>query len=1105
MNENLKIIKKFCSAARARYVCAKMLNAALLICAVVAGIESLLLIAFSFFPWTVLPVIFDLVIIAGIAALGIAAIVHFFISAPSLVKTAQLIEQNNTSRYHTLSLALELGLQQPRGSEDLRNHLLFLGAQACTSCSPEIKNIISKKRLYSFFTVLLFFCGSIILCKPSLLVWWDLPLTLFSPVEATLSPGTIAVAQNTALTLRCIPRTSQYPSASLTITDITPYGAGASTSHLLRPDSAGTFSYVTDSINTSMTYSFSIGNRRFGPDTITVIAPPVLYSLKISLAPPRYTRKKDKVLPEGQGSFAAYPGTEASFTIQSLFALKKALFIPDKGDTVAFQVNGTHAHGKVKIRQSAAYTFFLEDTLSQKNDSIPDFFITLLPDYDPSVRIVKPGIHKVLSVAQQETLWVEARDDFGINMLDLMWKKSSDIDDTVYQKNILPDRVSEPIIRQQTAWDLLELSLYPGDSVYYWVLTHDNKPLRKPHLVSSDTFFFRLPTFAEIHNRVSQKEEDAAQAMSSVQKLQKEMKERLNSLIRSAEGKESLSWEEKKIIEDIGKNFQQQTDSLQEAVKALQEAVEKMKESSANNEIMEKMNELQKAVKELVEEYGDSLLFKNPDNDETLSWRDFKEAVEKMTSLLPQLEERLQNALQYLDMLRKETERAMLAQKAQKLASQQMQIAESEEKAEKKMNQQKNFNQETADFLKELNKKITADTASTVTMEQLPSAHDAASLQESMQQTVSQQNMPSQSSMHRMSAALQSLASELESTLSSAMAAKAMKDRQLLLDIAQNVLHMAQWQEALAEQTAGQKETKTQATEQQALRQALENSLKNLDSLKMVPPSLIQGIQSSAQSVKKTMNDALQSMGNASESSMNMKNAVQGLNGLGQTLLSTSAQMKPSSSSGGQGGGAGGMMSGLKKLSAQQAAINAATSEMLKQMLSSSSGNKQPGGQGSGSGQEAQNSEEARQAAQRAQRELADRLKELGEKYQNNSEKSLTRRVKELEEEARRIAEMMKNPTPQISGRQDRFLVRMLQSTLSMHKQDEGKEQRQSKSALTTFSNKQLNTFQESFKESDTFYNIRLKALEGNFPDSYRQQVQEYFDALGELYLKKKE
>ena len=80
----------------------------------------------------------------------------------------------------------------------------------------------------------------------------------------------------------------------------------------------------------------------------------------------------------------------------------------------------------------------------------------------------------------------------------------------------------------------------------------------------------------------------------------------------------------------------------------------------------------------------------------------------------------------------------------------------------------------------------------------------------------------------------------------------------------------------------------------------------------------------------------------------------------------------------------------------------------------------------------------------------------------------------------------------------------MLETTLSMHRQDEGKEERKSKSAVTIYSDQTGDAYEGRFDETDTFYKLRMKALDGNFPDSYRQNVQKYFDALGELFLKEK-
>lgn len=1102
-NNNYSAIKKFCSRHRVSYITRKIFNSWLLLAALLLGIGTILSISFYFFPWTALPVIFDVAVIVTGSLCILALIKLTIVNKPSLSNIASILEKLVDKKHQYLSIALELGRTLSSTSSQLVEQVCSEAKKTFGIYPKSIKNVVSKKRIFALCICLILFFGSVYICKPRMVTWWDIPLSMFKSIQASVYPGKIAVPKNANVSLRCMPEEPAYPSAGLSITELSQYGA-RSMRHLLRPGPDGSFTYTIDSIAASVAYAFTLGNRVFGPETVTVVPPPVLYSFKVRLKPPAYTRRKETQLPEGRGSIAAYAGTRAQFHIGSVFPLRSASYMHESGDTVSLDIVEGNAKGEVRLFKSGRYTFVLEDTMMQKSDSLPSFYMSILPDYKPDVRIVKPGINKMLTPAQQETLWVEAVDDFGIKKLSLHWELSRDDIDTLYSKSILPKGKREKLIRRQVAWNLAELSLYPGDTVFYWVYTRDNKPFGKPQVSVSDTFFFRLPTFQEIHKRIAGKEDDASSAMSSVKKLQKDMKERLESLIRSAKGKESLSWEEKKIVEDLGKSIRQQADSLDKAVKALQEAVEKMKQSSVNNEVLDKMSEVQKALKELIDKYGDSLFFNMPGPDEKISWRDMQKAVEKMTEILPDLQEHLENALKYLEMLKKENERALLAQQAKKLAEEQMRIAQSDESEDKRAHQQKDFLDRTGEFLDELRDKLT-DKKSPVGMNDIPSSKQVQSLQKSMQSGMQMQRMPMNSTMNQMSANLQSLSGELESTLMSAMFAKAMKDREALLDMAQDAIDLSGWQDGLAQSmekpSAWKKRKKMTAMEQQALRDALKKSMGNLDSLEIVSPGMIQKIMKDADNALSSMQNVLKSM-SSSRPGMGMDKSTHSLNALAQTLLE-SANSIQQSMSGGSGGG-GGMMCGLKKLSAKQAAINSLTGEMLRQMFSQSGkeGGMSKGGKGTKAGRDAEN---ARLAAQKAQKQLADQLEELREKYGSSSEKSLSKRVEELEEEARRITQMLKQPMPDVADRQDRFLVRLLQTTLSMHKrEDRGKEERKSKSAVSIYSTEPIGAYSDTFDKTDTFYRLRMKALDGNFPDAYRSSIQKYFDSLGELFLREK-
>jgi hypothetical protein len=917
--------------------------------------------------------------------------------------------------------------------------------------------------------------------------WWDIAGSFFARSGAEVYPGTVMLPRTAAVTLRCVPQSPVYPSARLSMRELTP-SAAWTVNRLLRPAADGGFVFTCDSPAVSFVYSFTVGNTVTGPDTIRIAPLPALYSLRVTLHPPAYTRRPVQVLPEGQGAISAWAGTRARFSVGSNLPLRAVSWVHARGDTVRFGILEGKGSGEVQLTRPGSYTFILEDSLGQRSDSLPGYFVTILPDYPPDVRIVKPGADAMLAPAQQETLWVEAADDFGFSGLFLSWYVSKD-PDTVASLDILGAVAGENVIRRSVAWDLTGLSLYPGDTVFYWAQCRDSRsPAQESY---SDTFFFRVPDFSEIHDLISGREDDAERALTGVQKLQKEMGNRLESLMRSTRGKESLSWEEKKIVEDIGNTLREQADSLDKAVQSLEDAVQKMKESSVSGEILKKMDEVQKALHELLEQYGDSVLFDKPRPDESLNWRDMQKAIEKMTGMLPEMRERLDNALKYLQMLKKEGERALFARRAQELAERQMETARMCESQQGDLKEQGAIADAARDLVGDIERSLTEN--SPVDLAAVPSLGQVDSMQKSFEASVARQRMPQRGAMSAMSAALQSLSGELEATLSSAMEERMEQDQQVLLGMAQDALHLARWQGEVARSARNDADTRMSAAEQQALKDALLTSMKKIDSLQMVPPHLLQGIAGSFAAARDAMEQALQSLGE-NLPGMGMKQSEAGLTALAAALLGAAENMQQ----GGGGEGGDGMMSGLRRLSGKQAAINSATAELLRQMMM------QSGGSESGSSGMGRDAKQARDAAQRAQQQLADQLRELGEKYGDTGGSGMAKRVKELEEEARRIAQALANPAPEVSERQERFLVRMLQNTLSVHKQDEGKEERKSRAAVTVFSESGSARVFTGADHTDTFYTLRMKALDGNFPDSYRETVRKYFDALGELYLREK-
>jgi uncharacterized protein YukE len=200
----------------------------------------------------------------------------------------------------------------------------------------------------------------------------------------------------------------------------------------------------------------------------------------------------------------------------------------------------------------------------------------------------------------------------------------------------------------------------------------------------------------------------------------------------------------------------------------------------------------------------------------------------------------------------------------------------------------------------------------------------------------------------------------------------------------------------------------------------------------------------------------------------------------------------------------GGMMSGLRRLSSKQAMLNAATGGLLRSLLGQDGLSGGSEGKGRRDGGKEGGQGRAREEARAAQKAIANELKRLADKYGKEAGASLDKKARELEDEARRLSNMFDNPSQELRDRQDRFLSRLLETSLSQHKQDEGREERVSQSAKNIFPSQKQDAPAAASFDFDTYYRLRQRAFSGNFPESYRFSLKNYFDSLGVLFLKEK-
>jgi len=892
----LSVIRRFAARRRTGLVLRRAFRALSAAAVVYLAVTAVLGAAFSLYPWTALPVVWMAATFLALTAfLSIPLIAA--VKRPTLVRTAAIIEDRCGIEHPSLSIALELSAQdgETAGSRTLREMTYARAAEQIGSLGNAPFSSVDKYVAVSAAVLLLANVSITALSQNRLTSYWKLPFALLTEEQARVEPGSVTVPLNSAVTLALNGAARHFPTARL---EAWPLGGGNRGRYFLRADSAGRFSQTFDNLKESFVYRFAL-SAPMPPETVTVVPPPLLRSLQVSVTPPRHTKLPARELPSGQGNVTAYPGTRVKVTLESN-ALRGAGIIFGGKDTAALDVTGKTAVGSFTVAKSTEYTFYLMDTLGQVSDSLPRFMISAVPDEAPVARILKPGMNKVLTAAQAETLWVEGVDDFGIARMELRWRRSGDLADDPPRAQDLSEAGSPPLVRKPVVWNIRELSLYPGDSLCYWLWVRDNRQSGGAQTACSDTFWFRMPSFEEIHQAVAMKEQYAQEKLGEVRNRQDNISSSIEKLVKSAAGSKELSWDQKRVLDDVKAQLTAQADSLQKALQALEEGIEAMREDGKlNEELFAKMEQVKKSVEELMKEFGENLFKMNSDREMSMS--DMRQAASKLKDMLPELSERLDQTLAFLEKMRQDKQLAELAIRAENLAGEQAELAAStqdpliDKRQKELLDRIDGFNKDVKDFFKERGG------------EPPPSSEQVRELSEEMKREGgrSKDGKPDggkkggdKENKNAMSRELLSLSEQLKSNLAVNMMAKAEADRKRILSMAHDALSLEEWQQVIKFQAQGTSDDRGTAFAQQALGNAIRMSLAKSDSLTMVGSSVMREILRVYRNASAKSANVVNSLGN-SDGSRQMDQSVQALREVANVLLSIVGDDESGSGSGG--------------------------------------------------------------------------------------------------------------------------------------------------------------------------------------------------------------
>jgi hypothetical protein len=367
-------------------------------------------------------------------------------------------------------------------------------------------------------------------------------------------------------------------------------------SKMYRED-AGRFSYIFRNIQESETFNFEAAGFLSSEFTLSVISRPALVNFNAALNYPSYINKKDEslknvgnlIVPEGTSVTWNFTTTNTDI-VQLVFETAETS-ITGKGQQFSYEK---------KLKNSQHYSVRLENKESSNAENI-SYYIDVIPDEYPIINVHEfqdSNTYNNISFAGA------LQDDYGLTKLKLHYRKTSIAGkEGPLNSIVIPLDSKLPGQNIFYRWPLDSIRLFPGEFVSYYMEVWDNDGVNGNKSSKSKSSIFRMPLSEEIKTEIEAEAKQNEDAMKNILSRSNELKKTLEKAEEKLKNKTSLSWQDKKAVEDVLKEHKNLKNEIEQLVNE-QERVNKKNEKFNENspELAYKIDQLQKLMNELLDE-----------------------------------------------------------------------------------------------------------------------------------------------------------------------------------------------------------------------------------------------------------------------------------------------------------------------------------------------------------------------------------------------------------------------------------------------------------------------------------------------------------------------
>ena len=834
---------------------------------------------------------------------------------------------------------------------------------------------------------------------------------------------------------------------------------------LLRNDSSSRTLPVLDS---DVTLTVSDGRATSAPHHIRVTDKPYLGDVVARASYPAYLGRSDEDVALA-GVLVLPRGTVLSLRGRASVPLMSATLTSDEGGKVVLDVHRDAVEGRLVAERSARWEWMAEAE-TRLQELPPSFALDIRPDSAPQVQIASTSDTVLLAGATAEVS-VIATDDHALSSI-LMTVRSGDT--VVARREILPSRA--PAFEGSVPLDLDALGLKGEDgSLRVDVTATDASPWRQ--VGRSRTLVLRRAGVSERREQARATADSVAAGASALARQQQQLAQQTSDAARNAraggENGQPMTFDARQKAAQMAQQqraLQQQAQQLQQQAKQLSDQLKGA--GALDSALAGKLADAQRMMQEAMSPQMMQRLQQLEQSAQRQDQQATRQSLEDLAKQQQALREQLERNAEMLKRAALEGSMETLRDEAQDLAKAQRRLADSsaqataaqrQGQAERLARQNESLTRDINDLTKRLRDADAQRGAQRA--EQARQNSEAATRQ---MQEAARDPQGAQQAAERASQAMQKAADELAQARQEQVndwkretTSELDQSIQEMMQLSQQEKQMAnaaqqqaqqqqqqqqqgqQGQKQDGQQSQGQQGQQAQNAQQMAAEQAtvqngVQQAAQRLQDAARRSQHVSQGSQRAMQEAVQRAQEATQQMQKGSgqpgqQSQQNGEAAASAMRDAASAMERAASSLVRDRERAGRARSASGlpeMMEEMQQLARQQQQVNGQAQGMSMM----------PGGE---TGSQAQ--QMAQQMARR-QRQIAQRLDDVGSGDPSG-------RAEALAKEAKRLAEAMERAAsdPETAARREQFLQRLLDAGRTLRREDEDKQgPRESKPGIGT-------------------------------------------------------